>query len=120
MTENVASPRRRFQFRLRTLMIGVTLLAAACSYVGWQAKIVMERRLILNVFEFSDGGKGGYWVEGADVWEPYTPTHKTLIAAGTPENDPSWIRLWLGDRRINTFYLRSAFSSPEIHRIEHL
>jgi hypothetical protein len=34
------SPRRRFQFRLRTLLIGVTLLAIPCGYVGWQAKIV--------------------------------------------------------------------------------
>ena len=27
--------RRRFQFSLRTLMIGVTLLAVPCAYVGW-------------------------------------------------------------------------------------
>jgi hypothetical protein len=26
--------RRRFQFRLRTLMIGVTLLAVPCAYAG--------------------------------------------------------------------------------------
>ena len=30
----------RFQFRLRTLMIAVTLLAVPCAYVGWQAMIV--------------------------------------------------------------------------------
>jgi hypothetical protein len=34
--------RRWFQFSLRTLLIGVTLLAAVCGYVGWQAKIVHE------------------------------------------------------------------------------
>jgi hypothetical protein len=34
---------RRFQFRLRTLMIVVTRLAVPCAYVGWQAKIVRER-----------------------------------------------------------------------------
>jgi hypothetical protein len=33
----------RFQFRLRTLLIVVALLAVACAYVGWQAKIVKER-----------------------------------------------------------------------------
>jgi hypothetical protein len=39
------SPRRRFQFRLRTLMIGVTLFALIpCGYVGWQAKIVRDRK----------------------------------------------------------------------------
>ena len=37
------SPRRRFQFRLRTLMIVVTLLAVACGYVGSQAKVARER-----------------------------------------------------------------------------
>jgi hypothetical protein len=30
--------RHRFQFRLRTLMIAVTLLAVPCAYVGWQAR----------------------------------------------------------------------------------
>ncbi len=32
--------RRRFQFRLRTLLIGVTLLAIPCAYIGRQASIV--------------------------------------------------------------------------------
>jgi hypothetical protein len=31
MADTPATPRRRFQFRLRTLMIVVTLLAAACG-----------------------------------------------------------------------------------------
>ena len=41
----LARPRLRwFQFRLRTLLIGVTLFALIpCGYVGWQAKIVRER-----------------------------------------------------------------------------
>src|SRR5690348_7897587 len=37
--------RRRFQFRLRTLMIGITLFALIpCGYIGWQAKIVRDRQ----------------------------------------------------------------------------
>jgi hypothetical protein len=37
-------PRSRwFQFRLRTLLVGMALLAIPCGYVGWQAKIVRER-----------------------------------------------------------------------------
>jgi hypothetical protein len=40
------SPRRRIQFRLRTLMVVVTLLAVPCGYVGWQAKIVRERKAV--------------------------------------------------------------------------
>jgi hypothetical protein len=31
------SPRRRFHFRLRSLFIGVALLAIPCGIVGWQA-----------------------------------------------------------------------------------
>jgi hypothetical protein len=33
----------RFQFRLRTLMIVVTLLAVPFAYVGWQARIARDR-----------------------------------------------------------------------------
>ena len=29
------SPRRRFQFRLRTLMIGVTLVCVIAGWIGW-------------------------------------------------------------------------------------
>jgi hypothetical protein len=39
-----APPRRRFQFRLRTLLIVVTLLAVACGYVAHEARIVQDRR----------------------------------------------------------------------------
>jgi hypothetical protein len=39
---------RRFQFRLRTLLIGVTLLAVPCAYIGWQLKIVRERQAEVN------------------------------------------------------------------------
>jgi hypothetical protein len=38
--------RLRFQFRLRTLLIAVTLLAVPLGYVGWQAKIVRERTTV--------------------------------------------------------------------------
>jgi hypothetical protein len=38
------SPHRRFQFRLRTLMIVVTLLAVPCAYVAHEANIVRKRR----------------------------------------------------------------------------
>jgi hypothetical protein len=47
---------RRFQFRLRTLMIVVTLLAIPCGYVGWQAKIVRERKSVLAEIEGVGGG----------------------------------------------------------------
>jgi hypothetical protein len=49
------SPRRRFQFRLRTLMIAVTLLAVPCAYLGWQKKIVLERKEMLAQITASGG-----------------------------------------------------------------
>lgn len=42
--------RRWFQFSLRTLLIGVTLAAIPCGYVGWQVKIVRERKEMLKDF----------------------------------------------------------------------
>jgi hypothetical protein len=44
--------RRWFQFSLRTLLIVVTLLAVVCGYVGWQAKIVRERKAMLKNPQF--------------------------------------------------------------------
>jgi hypothetical protein len=43
--------RRRFQFSLRTLMVGVTLLAVPLGYVGWLAKIVRERKTMRRILE---------------------------------------------------------------------
>jgi hypothetical protein len=41
--------RRWFQFRLRTLLIVVTLFCVVVGgYVGWQAKIVRDRKAELN------------------------------------------------------------------------
>jgi hypothetical protein len=40
--------KRWFQFSLRTLMIVITLLAVPLAYVGWQAKIVRERKAMLE------------------------------------------------------------------------
>jgi hypothetical protein len=40
--------RRWYQFSLRSLFIGVTLLAVPLGYVAWQAKIVNERKALLS------------------------------------------------------------------------
>jgi hypothetical protein len=47
MIEPPKRKRRRFQFRLWTLMIGVTLLGVPLGYVGWRSKIVRERTTLL-------------------------------------------------------------------------
>src|SRR5258708_4678300 len=44
-------PRRRFQFRLRTLMIVVTVVAVACGYASHEVRIVKERRKAAETYE---------------------------------------------------------------------
>jgi hypothetical protein len=75
-----AEPKRRrrwFQFRLRTLLIVVTLLAVPCAYVGWQAAIVRERKSLL------ESGANG-------------PTFNAMLDEDSDAAIPV-IRLWLGD-----------------------
>ena len=62
----------KLQFRLRTLMIVVTLLAVPLGYVGWQAKIVRERKAVASTVKF---------------------------IAGDPDDDEvTWLRKVLGDK----------------------
>jgi hypothetical protein len=42
------STRRRFQFRLRTLLIVVTLFAIACAYLHWQIRPEQEKEAALR------------------------------------------------------------------------
>ena len=49
-------PRRRFQFRLRTLLIVVALLAVPCWYVANEARIVRQRRAMTEGFEGTQVG----------------------------------------------------------------
>ena len=67
----------RFQFSLRTLMIGVTLLAVPCAFVGWQAKIVRERKAWLDARP-----------EQFFVMAPYS-----VFARGDREQSPSHLRV---------------------------
>jgi hypothetical protein len=76
------APRRRFQFRLRTLLIGVTLLAVPLGYIGAQMRIVKERKAWLESHT-QFGLSGGN----------FTPS----FADGDPDKAPSLIRRWLGD-----------------------
>jgi hypothetical protein len=83
---------RRFQFRLRTLLIAVAACAVACAYVGWQAKIVRERRAMRLEINL---------------------THKGFVdevLPGDTGHDIPWIRTLLGDQSIRDVELRSEVS----------
>ena len=88
--------RRWFQFSLSSLMVGVTLLAVPCAYIGWQAKIVRERRAELN---------------------------RTVDArlVGIADNDEErvnpWIRRVFGDQRVASIRMLVGTSEAELVRL---
>jgi hypothetical protein len=86
MADTPATPCRRFQFRLRTLLIVVTLLAIPFGYVGWQAKIVRDRKAMLETGDLSP-------VFSAEIDE----TKDAAIPT---------IRLWLGDHFCREVFLK--------------
>jgi hypothetical protein len=89
--------KRRLQFRLRTLMIGVTLLAVPCSYVGWQEKIVRDRIALKSHLE--NTGKGQFfWVVNS-------------------EQEAPWLRRVLGDKLIDEIGLTANVDIEERSRI---
>ena len=100
--------RRRFQFRLRTLMIGVTLLALPCAYVGWQERIVQERRQTTR------------WLDsvGGQVLAP----SENLIKYSGFVCEVGWVRRLLGDAEVSKVELPKHHNLTEtdlarIHRV---
>jgi hypothetical protein len=111
------SPRRRFQFRLRTLLILVTLLAGVCGYVAWQAKIVKERKAVADLVQHYEGAV--YWTSevkraspmasGLRIWED----HIVL-----PLRKVSGLRRWLGDDAATYILYRMQMPKDEITRMK--
>ena len=94
----------RFQFRLRTLMVGVTLLAVACAYVGWQARIVSERNALRDRIE-KMGAEFTYAAGPDSIW------------INLERNPMPWPRNWLGDKRVGGIAIPAAFSKEDISLI---
>lgn len=82
---------RRFQFSLRTLLIVVALLALPCAYVGWEAKIVAQRKS---------------WLEAH-------PDTDHTFPPGLEPGEISWVRRWLGDEERCQINVR-GFSQDEL------
>jgi hypothetical protein len=103
MTDQPA-PRRRFQFRLRTLLIAITLFCIACGYVEWQAKIVMDRKAAVSKLL----GLGGHIV-GAEGLSPSTVV---------PHRDYSipLLRRLMGDHPVLWVIYKRGTTSDELHR----
>jgi hypothetical protein len=95
-----ASPRRRFQFSLRTLFVVVTLLAVACGYVVRQREIVMERMGWHSIIQ----NLGGHLVKAVDAQRP--------IIARIP-----WLRECWGDSAIQ-FIVLPIKSKADLNKIK--
>ena len=100
--------RRWFRFSLRTLMIGVTLLAVACGYVGWQKKIIRERRRantthrtrsFLDIPTAADN-----WLHHYQEFRPRAP----------------WPLRWLGEDGFAIIYAKDGETDDEIANLKQL
>ena len=89
----------RFQFRLRTLMIVVTIFCVVGGYVAHETKIARDRKAMVNRILYVEGG----WT-----------AHNT-----EPNWSPPWIRRLLGDESIDEVNLPvdSPLTASEIHSV---
>ncbi len=110
--------RRRFQFRLRTLLIGVTLLAGACGYIGWQVKIVQERKAVADLVQHQYNG-AVYWSSEVKRLSP-TASGLRILQDGIvlPLREVSWVRRWLGDDAATYILYRMQMPKDEITRMK--
>jgi hypothetical protein len=96
-------PKRCFQLRLRTLMIVVTLFCVVGGgYVGWQAKIVADRRTMARRIMAVD--------KGFAYSDPTPPAASSI----------PWIRRLLGDEPVSVILLpitTSPTTRGEVHAV---
>jgi hypothetical protein len=95
----------RFRFRLRTLLIVVTLLAVPCAYLGWPARIVAERRAELK--RILDSGGDALVLSAIQA--------KQLHRAGQPREIP-FVQWLLGDEYVQ-WIARPRDSASEYLRV---
>lgn len=105
MTADRALPRRRLQFRLRTLLIAITLFCIARGYIEWQAKIVMDRKAAVSELL----GLGGHIV-GAEGLSPSTVV---------PHRDYSipFLPRLMGDHPVFWVIYKRGTTNDELHRL---
>ncbi len=94
-------PRPRFQFRLRTLFVVMTLFAVPCAYVGWQAKIVAARKACIeneHNLVFLAQAEESLPVKSDDpiIYAPVGKTRDSFASVLKPA-PVTWVRAMLGD-----------------------
>ncbi len=86
----------RFKFGLRTLFVGVALVAALCAYVGREAKIVEERWAMIRQLR-ETRGLGSVWPDD--------------------KSNGSWLRRALGDREIRAITVHEDDNLEEMSKL---
>jgi hypothetical protein len=120
----------RIRFRLRTVLLLVTLPAIPCAWIGPGRKIVRDRAALIERVEAAGGTVSGGVEEWFDprfmktppksqsAWD-YIP--EIVIDPGTPPfGEISKVRRWLGDRSIISIRIPGDFPDDEEKRIHDL
>jgi hypothetical protein len=98
------APRRRFQFRLRTLMIGVTLLAAISAAVVWvvrdRERLTQEQERLIQERDDALDRLNGPGVSLSIRKRADTGQLEIEIPAGTPPKDIAKVRRLYPDAKI--------------------
>ena len=98
--------RRWFQFSLRSLLIGVTLLALPLAYVGWQVRIVREPKEMLDGVVLNNC-----------AFQLYGMRFSVLARTDFPDPPIPWIRKALGDVWVSWIVVGREVTEDDFERI---
>ena len=98
----------RFQFRVRTLFIVITVVAVACAWLIPEYRVVQERNAMRE------------WIEKHNGCCLAVPWVLPYLDRGQSET-PSFVRRWLGDEMVTLVWIRCSpddFEDESIRRIQ--
>lgn len=106
---------RWFQFKLRTLLAGISMLALPSAWLGSQVKIVRDRDAAVARIRAA----GGDSTTADDIWIVVLEPTGVPSASAAPGNAGpiSGIRRWLGDEDYETIGVPAGFSRSDEQKI---
>lgn len=102
--------RPRIRFSLRTLLVLITVVGGVCGYVGWQWRIVEQRRA-LNHETREQVAQSLFLAAGPEDLRSINATYFRAAEDSSPI-ELSWLRMRLGDEW-QPWLLLPMDSSPE-------
>ncbi len=107
MSEAPPPCRRWFQFRLRGLLVAVTLLAVFMGWLGWELKFIRARKAAL-----ADGSVIGRL-------RPDELDFKELLPQATLATIPFW-RRWFGDNAYQWLSVPAESTQADMDRMKEM